>query len=374
MANTLPDFAAWASDLRTYGAAVVPAFEFNIEEERAMWESHLFGAMDQFPEYKVRGQNAQRVLGGFGALGNPSSFHHPTVRHFRATTKRYVFAPLFAEFTDQPAMYLEMLFDRLCVRCEDFLRPSEDVWHRDVYDSEKYGLPPLHEGDKLFGGWTNLDHRSQKFEGLLGTHVEDFATEQGGFAVFSDADIKRHRFCERLLAQAGTSFGATLRCDAADGCVLVPPGHTLVFVQELVHSVRSGPQPDTPALRVFHGLRLTRETRPLFDLGRVLADGAVPRLPSGQMPAMYSKNHYAAFASRKRSRWRSWGTDTFQPACVYRRTLKDGTAYHTPGSKDGLDPAANKGRYMPSLAEMGLMAPMFQYSGADMAVLAPERL
>lgn len=366
-----PHFEAWANDLRTYGAAVVPVF---YEDERAAWEARLFEAMDEFPEYKARGRNAQRVLGGFGALGNPSSFHHPAVRHFRAVTKRGVFAPLFGKFAGEADMNLEMLFDRLCVRCEDFLRPSEEAWHRDIYDGAKYKLRPLPAGDLLFGGWTNLDHRDQKFVGLLGTHAETFATQQGGFAVFSDADIKRHRFRERLLSQAGTSFGATLYCDAEDGCVLVPPGHALVFFQKLVHSVRSGPQPDTPALRVFHGLRLTREATPLFDLERVLANGAVPRIPSGQLPPMYSQNHYAAFASRKESRWRTWGARTFQPACLYRRTLKDGTAYHTPGSKDDRNPAANKGRYMPSLAEMGLMAPAFQYGGADVAVLAPERL
>ena len=63
-----------AEDLATLGVVVFPIMR---EDERSIWEQEMWDAIDEFPEYKTKGRNAQRVLGGFGAFGNPSSFHHP---------------------------------------------------------------------------------------------------------------------------------------------------------------------------------------------------------------------------------------------------------------------------------------------------------
>lgn len=78
-------FEEAAQDLHTLGVAVVPFLDHSSREH---WEVLLWNAMDDMPEFKVRGRGVQRVLGGFGALGNPSSFHHPTVRSFRRKVKR----------------------------------------------------------------------------------------------------------------------------------------------------------------------------------------------------------------------------------------------------------------------------------------------
>ena len=52
-----------------------------------------------------------------------------------------------------------------------------------------------------------------------------------------------------------------------------------------------------------------------------------------------------------------------------------GVAYATPGSHGDANPLANKGRYMPSLAEMGLFDRSHVYTQADVeVVLPPERL
>lgn len=367
-----------ASDLLHLGVAVVRAFD---EVARAHWNARLFRAMDEFPEYRARGAGAQRVLGGFGALGNPSSFHHPDVRVFRRMRKKLLFRPVMASFSrlafgEEAGVMLEALFDRLCVRCEAFNRPVAEAWHRDIYGAEKYGLRPLPHSlpggrqDLLFGGWTNLDHREQRFVGLVATHTERTAG-QAGFAEFSKDEVKRFRFDERLLAQARRTYGRTVRTDDR-GHVRVPPGHTVVFQQQLIHSVVSGPQPDTPALRVFHGVRLTGETVPLFDVSAAVHNGGVPRIPSGQIPPMYSSNHYQYFASH--DRYRTWGESTFHPACLYARVTKAGVRYHTPGSRDDRNRAANAGRYMPSLSEMGLWDERFRYSDAEVRSMYPQRL
>lgn len=112
----------------------------------------------------------------------------------------------------------------------------------------------------------------EKFVALLGTHTEQEGSE-AGFSTYSDAQIKQYRFNERLVKQANKSYGDTLRTDT-EGNIVVPPGHALIFFQKLIHSVKSGPQPETAALRVFHGFRLTTETVPLFDHAEIIENGA----------------------------------------------------------------------------------------------------
>lgn len=379
--RSLPGTALDAGeDLAALGVAVVPAFD---EVSRKHWEDRLYAAMDSFPEYKVHGRAVQRVLGGFGALGNPSSFHHPEVRLFRRMRKKLLYRPVMAAYAQilfpqgGSEVRLECLFDRLCVRCEDFNSPVAEAWHRDIYGADKYKLRSLPHSlpggkqDLLFGGWTNMDSREQHFVGLLGTHTELGTSGQSGFAEFSRQEIARFRFNERLQAQAHQRFGHTIRTNAK-GHISIPPGHCLLFQQQLIHSVLSGPQPRTPALRVFHGVRLTTEHIPLFDISAVMQNGGVPRIPSGQMPAMFSSNHYQFFGSH--DRYRTWGESTFKRACLFQRVTKTGLPYFTPGSKEDRNRAANAGRYMPSLAEMGLWEESFAYSEQEARAMYPQRL
>lgn len=393
--------AAYAHDLAAFGVAVVPLLDASA---RAAWEERLWVAMDEFPEYKIKGRAVQRVLGGFGAFGNPSSFHHPTVRRFRSSLKAAL-RPLFAAYAEMvlgttDGVALEALFDRLCVRCEAFKRPVPEAWHRDIYDGESYKLRPLPHSipaddsdddeplderhrrkttaaprlreDLLFGGWTNLDAREQAFVCLPKTHDEPLRGKKG-FASFDEAEIKEYRFNERLAAQASGRMGNTVRFNAK-GEVIVPPGHTIVFLQRLIHSVKGGKQPDTPALRLFHGFRLTGERASLMDHAVAVENGGVPRIPSGQLPPMFSSNHFAFFCSDKTSEWRDWSVRTFYDVCLFERDGKK--TYKTPGSKDNRNPFVNhaKVRAMPSLAEMGLWTEAYAYSAHDRAVLTPEPL
>lgn len=370
-----------AHDLLNYGVAVLPIMQ---DESREWWNNALFEAMDEFPEYRLRGKAVQRVLGGFGAFGNPSSFHHPTVRAYRRLLKKLTVRPVARQYARQRfgaeagSVRLEAMFDRLCVRKDEFKSPGAESWHRDIYDADTYRLRPLPhslpggELDILIGGWSNLDHRNQAFVGLVGSHDEVFDTASGGFAAFNDTDIRRFRFNERLASQAGATFGSTIRCNDA-GEIIVPPGHAILFLQRLVHSVKGGPQPPTPALRVFHGFRLTTEEVALFDHRSVVENGAVPRIPSGQIPPMFSKNHFAAFSGRD-PRWREWAEKTFRSACLFQRTTPNGIEYSTPGSRGNANRAANTGRYLPSLSEMGMLDDSFTYSRDEMEALHPQPL
>ena len=342
---------AWERMARTlddHGNVVIPDFS---PDERRRCADAVWRAMDEFPEYKRRGKTVQRVLGGFGALGNPSSFHHPTVQQLRVDLKKRVSVPLFREYAflrGRRRSRLEMLFDRLCVRCDAFGTVSKEAWHRDIYDGAKYGLRDLPEGDDLFGGWLNLSDEPQRFVGLLGSHKGDDAmraqAQGGGFAQLTDAQIKAQRVDQRLKAQASRVVDE-MRTDA-NGHILVPPGCMIVFFQRILHSVAGGKQPRDPQLRFFVGHRLTYETTSLFPVEATVVNNAVPRIPSGQIPPMYSQNHYQFFQSH--AKYRDWGRTTFHPACLFARQLTSGSGlYYTPGSTNNRNPHANLGRYMP---------------------------
>lgn len=368
-----------AENLKKAGVVCVPVFKD--ESTRRKWASKVWDAMDDFPEYIQRGRRVQRVLGGFGALGNPSSFHHPTVRALRRKIKKHFAVPLFREYARVchiEGARLESLFDRLCMRCKDFGAVGAESWHRDIYDGPKYGLPPLpsslpnNRRDEVFGGWVNMSDEDQKFVCLLESHKGEAARlaqeRGGGFASLSKQEMQDQRVEERLFAQRDRRLGS-VRTDS-DGKVVVPPGHAVVFFQRLLHAVHGGAQPDEPQLRCFMGYRLTTLDAPLFASSHAatLDNFAVPRIPSGQVPPMYSQNHYAQF-SKSDSRFRTWAKRTFRDECLYHRN-----GYFTPGSKDNRNVSANKERYMPSLAEMGMGGAFPPYSEQDRNVLCPELL
>ena len=331
-----------AENLRTFGVVVLPVLS-----DYKSWSDRVWTAIDEFPEYKIKGKSVQRVLGGFGAFGNPSSFHHPTIRALRAELKNRV-RPLFKEYA-QEGTKLEMLMDRICVRHRDFGTVSAESWHRDIYDGPK----PLPESDEIFGGWVNLSENTQELVVLLGTH-NDPPEGMTGFAT-QENDA---RLSSAILAQANQSFGF-LKTNKK-GHVEVPPGHAVIFLQHILHAVLGGKkQPSVEELRFFCGYRLTNDTASLMDYDTI--NMGVPRIPSGQFPPMYSQNHYMFF--NKYEKFREWGEKTFHPQCLFGRVTKDGQKYYTPGGKT---------RTLPSLVDMGFH--MTPYTTEELKILSPELL
>lgn len=369
--------------LHRYGVITVPVFKDDATRQK--YARRIWDAMDEFPEYKVKGKQVQRVLGGFGALGNPSSFHHPTIQKWRVHMKQFMH-PLFKEYAKLRGFQnarIEKLFDRIIVRCSEFGDVGTEDWHRDIYDGKKYNLRTLPSSlvdsggrshpDEIFGGWVNLSDRNQRFVAIVGSHRGEDAYEAqkqgGGFAQLTPKQIKDQRVHERLQRQKSKKIG-TARTNE-HGHIIVPPGHVLVFYQRLLHAVAGGKQPDDVQLRIANGIRITGESVTLFDHDDVIANGGVPRIPSGQRPPMYSTNHYAFFSTTPR--YRDWAKKTFQDECLFQRVVKStGQTYSTPGSKGDRNRQANKGRYMPSLSEMGFEP--YAYSQAALDALLPSPL
>lgn len=363
--------------LDRYGVITLQVFKD--DKARQKWEDKAWDAMDEFPEYRKKGKKTHRVLGGFGALANPSSFHHPTIQKLRTKIKQNICGPLLKEYAalkNWDHVNYEMLYDRLCVRYKEFGTVGKETWHRDIYDGEKFKLRELPASlpnntlDIIFGGWLNLSADDQYFVCQVGSHKGEKALraqkQGGGFALVDGDKAERE-----LKRQAGRKIGNVRTNDK--GHIIVPPGHIVMFPQSILHGVFPGKSPNEPKLRLFMGHRLTREQVTLFsDLERVIMNNEVPRIPSGQIPPMYSQNHYAQFSSTRNTYFRNWGENTFRSDCLYERMTSNGIPYKTPGSRNDKEPWFNTNRSMPSLLAMSL--PSYQYSRENVDCLTPQPL
>ena len=356
--------------LRKYGVTVIRVF--TDDAARHKWEEKVWNALDEMPEYKKKGKYTQRVLGGFGALANPSSFHHPTIQELRYRIKKNISKPIFKHLHVSETIKLEMLFDRVCVRYKEFRKPGNELWHRDVFEGPVYKHDPLprtlEDGrrlDEIFGGWINLSDRDTYFQALVGTHKtkEAKAAQRrgGGFATLDKEEIKERQLPAKLLAQRNMTFGNFRTNDA--GLIIVPPGYQVIFYQRLLHAVKSGDSPDEPQLRLFVGHRLTESHTPLFDVNNIIHNNSVPPIPSGQPASIISKNHFSQFG--KNEYFRTWGEKTFDSRCLFPWQTRNGLTYYLPTNDGGK-------RTMPSLREMGF--PLYYYKPKYKRTMLPELL
>ena len=194
--------------LKKHGYGVIDTtFSKELDSTRALFDAMLIDA-PEFNKPDLLDPYWKPVLGGFGALANPSSFHHPWVRKMREM--------LMCEILDYDVLpvegrNLEQVFDRVMFRRKGD-KPTAESVHRDEAVTAK-------EGDLIFGGWLNFDKTDQKLLCCPGTHLE-VGGQNKGFAKIKDAkEIEKYRELMRS--------------------VRVPPGHLLVFYENIVHEVAS---------------------------------------------------------------------------------------------------------------------------------------
>lgn len=253
------------SSLTDDGVLVIPVLGADVLRIRR----ELRSAMASFPEFQTGAKRL--VLGSFGALGNPSSFHHPSVRKCRLRCFLEALG-VFRQYLQRSARgkqkKLELLWDRLCIRKKGD-KMSGETTHRDI---AQYKL----RSDEIFGGWLNLDCRPQFFHCVARSHRE--LTSDG-----------RHGFCRE---ERGTKKMCRIE---------IAPGSLVIFYQEILHEVPRETLAED-SLRLFVGWRLTESEQSLQDLASqsdpgipdtaaLLDTQGVPLLPSGQWPPMYAKSH-----------------------------------------------------------------------------------
>lgn len=313
--------------------------------------------MASYPEYLKSSKNPdpddlpQFVMGGFGALGNPSSFHTKTIRNLRVVLdfqarqlfRHYISENLgknleapdifeksenskFVHETEPNEYYLEQLFDRVCVRRAGTNLTSES-WHRDKTPPE-IKLPLLGseigklESKKtllnrgtIFGGWLNLDvDQTQYFSCARGSHKFDNGEnehEHFGFAQIKPSEYPKF--------------------EAKKVRVPVPPGHWIIFYQHIAHQV-CPEKIQRDSFRLFAGFNFlnSKNPKPLFGIdymSRVVEFQESVLLPSGQQPPLFAANNL----SYQREKVEAWSRATFHPSLLIERTT--GAKTKNPGIK-----------------------------------------
>ena len=249
--------------------------------------SDLFRETERsFPEFSGTGPY---VLGGFAAYANPSSFHSPLVKELRkATFEKVVTSQVFQKYLQEvrsethKEFHLEVLFDRVLHRFPG-QKPNAETAHRDV---TPHTFLREEDDDLLFGGWLNLTAHEQFFVCKPGSHLGVLNTYEVSKAHqgFCTLDTKSEEYAEYQRTKQKFT---------------VPPGHLVIFPQHLIHEVLSQKSPHEQ-FRLFFGWRLTRGNSTLFpDKENTIDTLGVPKIPSGQTPALFSNHHQSVFKNKE---------------------------------------------------------------------------
>ena len=384
---------SFAEQLYKEGYVVIPLFVDSVSQMHAQFEEALRG----FPEYQrtddgelSKWANTQNKLqlpmyvkGGFGALGNASSFHNPFVRYVR--TNAYVaLKPMFEallqlEDGKSKDRKLEQIMDRMRV-----LNPgasiSAETWHRDTTPEDL-----VEEEDSIFGGWINFDVRKvQEFSAFRGSHRQapaDIPKAGPGFSVLEPAAQRRlselktqyqqkpwaelsdmeslsylmSRLRKEMEQLVATTNGWQERQQLVDNKINsmnreskrsyyaryieeykagqrrkweieIPPGHILIFYQDMIHEVvkkRIPKRGGTASYRLFTAWRLTTASTPLFPVEDILNQMGVPLLKSKQKIAMHPQGSW--FGRKEvRLNLQAWSLSTFKGAMLVPRTIQSG--------------------------------------------------
>jgi hypothetical protein len=269
--------------------------------------------------------------------------------------------------------FFETLFDRMCCRRAGTSIDAEAA-HRDLnpqtavptgktvatekkqkgktvsVQKDAYRPRPF---DYCFGGWINLDSDShQIFSCVLGTHTDEIIMTKAN-------------------SESGFSTNEVLRSPVTT--IQVPPGHIVVFFQRIQHIVSKGPKRKTDSFRQFRCWRLfsTAENEPdplngSHHTASVIRDMGVPRLPSAQIPAMYSSNHTSAFLFRgNHNDPITWTARRFRETVAENRVCGSG--------KNRGRPYRIVPRFFPSLRDFDMQSSYPPYQDAEVSLMIPSR-
>ena len=250
-----------ANELKTQGVTVV---NLNLSEEQNKvlqvdWLSVIQNI--NLRDFKTNNPEFGFVLGAFGALGNPASFHSIEIYILRFI----IFHQLKNIFKKiNPNKKLEMLFDRIAIRRAG-TTICKETFHRDTCAFQDID-------DDIYGGWINLDSiESQYFSFVPETHT---SKGTGGF--------------EKI---EGNYKNSKIKIE-------VKPKQVIIFNQNIIHEIFNQKIKKTN-IRLYLGWRHTYSNTPLLNntkdpqknINIILRDQIVPALPSGDIPYMYSKQH-----------------------------------------------------------------------------------
>lgn len=222
-------------------------------------------AIKESPEFKS--DAPVHNIGAFGAMGHPSSFHHPFFRKlrykiyrkilpiFRRYSLLYTEAPIwpqssikqdnFSQSSPEEKYHIQYLMDRISQRHPGTSLAAE-TWHRDNSTSDLIKI-----GDQIFGVMLNLSKDSIKFSCVPGSHKTASAWHPGSFDKITTEEIERENYNDRKKI------------------FTIQPGEIIVFFQHIVHEIAKpkGKLKNTE-YRVYGGIRLSSGNTDFFPKNR----------------------------------------------------------------------------------------------------------
>ncbi len=279
-----------ATELDTYGVTVIKNTWLTGHTDE--YGDKFIEMIHAMPEYKETAE--KYVIGGFAAMGNPSSFHNMLVRDMRQWTMHDMIPVLreYMKISKYKGPKLEQLVDRMVYRLPNIKLAGEN-WHRDVSKAQ--------DGDIVFGGWINIDSEDQYFSFVSKTHYN--RPSSGGFSMLTDDDKKYY-------------------ANSPDRRrVTIPPGGIIIFPEHVVHEIIPVTKPYR-IKRLFLGWRLTNSDTPLLDNGDSYEKQAPIKLKTGDMPAMYYDGNWRY--KKQRDSLSEWSQETFVAKCLHDVTIKSG--------------------------------------------------
>jgi hypothetical protein len=286
---------AYVNSLKVDGVVVVPCLTGEVQ---ALKDEFLH-VMRTLPELRDDVAEPARVpaFGGFGALGLPSSFHHPFVRQLRRTVYDAM-RPFFEALIETlPGHKLEQLVDRVQLR-QPGTTPTAESFHRDL---SVYGPGcSAADGDHFFGGWVNLDTAPQAFSCVTGSHAPGENSGSGFSPITCKDDLAAYK--------------------AARTVITIPAGHLIIFYSNIVHEVLPRKRPYVSA-RMYCGWRLTKGDAPLYDdfLARMVRQDVLA-LPSRQEPPMHARLHWTNWLTELQQ----WSTTHIKDEFLVTREVRSG--------------------------------------------------
>jgi hypothetical protein len=242
---------------------------------------------------------------GFGTLNVSSSFHNAIVRNLRHKADarlKHMFAEVArTRYHGDTDVYLEQIVDRVLIR-QPGQTPTAEAWHRDEskiaeLEMEEEGITNAHKvyrksqvgalvNDMIFGGWINLNDFTEYLSAIPGTQLDNNAGE--GFSTIKADQHQELNLRRRRLA--------------------VPPGHILVFFENMVHEVLPNPA-DERQMRLFTGFRISQNNSPFFpDVEDLLWTMSPMALKSGEAAHAYGTMTWSSGVSKRSAEKPTAGT------------------------------------------------------------------
>ena len=235
------------------GYIVLPIFSENEEYNLAFYENEFLRTAMQSPELQHKMEHNRFVLGGVGYVPFASLWYSEIVRRITAEVYHKVLEQ--NPFDINENKYFCMLPDRPLVRFPGQAVVEKGKWHQDDAANSVDGT------DLIYGGWVNLNSDvTQYFKAIPGTHnpnhpiFNTLEQKNGGKRGYSDFKSKKDQ-----------TYLTNYWKNEVKNLIEIPPGHVLIFQENLIHTVFPNPPINKPLLRLHTSFNISSSKIPLHD-------------------------------------------------------------------------------------------------------------